>query len=663
MAGCNLSTNMQLFQEMKYKFPDIPEEIIQNCIFMHSGNREACIQLLSKENLNYIYTSAETNVPTSHHYSINVHSKFPVAKNGSNLHFRNSYFPAQPSHIYPRSPKPKIGRCSFSYFSPLPLAPCNDNTTIRPREIQSAPTIQNEQNPFLSAYNNQWYFNINSAYNPVMLNTLNTSSFKDTTNQTMTQNVASGLKMNMSSGVSSSAVNDPLSNCSNITQARHVTTLKINPQPFYLIEKYGYNPSSSVFTNVMPSGRHMTSVNLQLRPPSSEAQPPIEITTTPLNCAVNKNSDSNFNSQVRISINSTGATLTAMRTQKKPPINSPTTHHSVSMQRNVTHLSTVPSYTSNIDVIPKADINELTASKNQGVLLQSNSQFQSLNSKTPMNLPKPWETATQPVLSYHIASFDNQNKGNVYDELAYTQALLLHQRSRLEVLQKVLNEERKILSKMKMEVNTMEEHLLQRKLNLTAISNMTDVQNLREENRRLRVECHCLSMEVDFFLKGRAPLGETDEDFYKNIFTGPLGPIPPVRNTENLNNQALSASSTFQEDKKDDKTEVQNIEEKDVWKCSKCTFANHPALNKCEMCEMTRTTDSGGNSETGPTYCSQYHGMVSAPQIDQRESSDPVTRRWPRQGIGQVQIRVTRNRTITPSKGLELHLTHRYPRR
>ncbi|XP_067128771.1 TGF-beta-activated kinase 1 and MAP3K7-binding protein 2-like isoform X1 [Centruroides vittatus] len=655
MAGCNSSTNMQLFQEMKYKFPDIPEEVIQNCIFKHSGNREACIQLLSKENLNYIYPSTETNFPTSHYYSMNVHSKLPIAKNGSNLYLRNSLLPTPPSHVYPNS-KPKIGRCSFSYFSPVSPVPCNDNSSNRPREIQSAPTMQSEQNPFLSAYNNEWYFNINSVHNPVVFNT---SSCKNTSDQKTTQNIQSRLTVSTPSRITSNIMDNQMSN-PNVTQARHVTTLKINPQPVYLIEKYGYNPSSSVYTNIMPSGRHMTSVNLQLRPPSSEAQPPIEITTTPLNCVMSKNNDKDFNSQVRISINSTGATLTAMRTQKKPPITSPTAHHSVSMQRNVTHVSTVPTFPSNANVFKNTEAGECYTTENYTVTSQNCSQFQPLNTENLINMPESWNAANQPVLPYQNTSSHNQRRRNAYNELAYTQALLLHQKARLEVLQKVLDDEKKILSRMKMEVNNMEEHLLQRRLNLTAISNMTDVQNLREENRRLRVECHCLSMEVDFCLKGQAPLGETDEDFYKNIFTGPLGPIPPVPNTEGLSSQAISASA-FQSNK-ENKRESQNVEEKDMWKCSKCTFANHPALNKCEMCEMTRTTDSDGR-EMGPTYCSRYRGMMGAPQVDRRMVSDLTTEPRPRQGIGQVQICVRRNRITTPSEGLELHLTHRYPRR
>jgi hypothetical protein len=47
------------------------------------------------------------------------------------------------------------------------------------------------------------------------------------------------------------------------------------------------------------------------------------------------------------------------------------------------------------------------------------------------------------------------------------------------------------------------------------------------EIQRLQEECKKMTHEVDLNLDARVPLGETDEEFYKNIYTGQQGFILP----------------------------------------------------------------------------------------------------------------------------------------
>jgi hypothetical protein len=47
------------------------------------------------------------------------------------------------------------------------------------------------------------------------------------------------------------------------------------------------------------------------------------------------------------------------------------------------------------------------------------------------------------------------------------------------------------------------------------------------EIQRLQEECKRMTHEVDLKLDARVPLGETDEEFYKNIYTGQRGFILP----------------------------------------------------------------------------------------------------------------------------------------
>ncbi|GFU03834.1 uncharacterized protein NPIL_394831 [Nephila pilipes] len=107
--------------------------------------------------------------------------------------------------------------------------------------------------------------------------------------------------------------------------------------------------------------------------------------------------------------------------------------------------------------------------------------------------------------------------------------------------------------------------------------NSQDIQRLSEENAQLRLECQCLCMEVDYYVKGQAPLGEVDEKFYgenttqKSLSEAQPSPFTQCRDQESPNHHS------------------EEFDESNKWECSKCTFANHPAILSCEMCHTSRS--------------------------------------------------------------------------
>ncbi|CAL1275958.1 unnamed protein product [Larinioides sclopetarius] len=105
--------------------------------------------------------------------------------------------------------------------------------------------------------------------------------------------------------------------------------------------------------------------------------------------------------------------------------------------------------------------------------------------------------------------------------------------------------------------------------------NSQDIKRLSEENARLRLECQCLCMEVDYYLKGQAPLGEVDENFYGENAS---------QSNQTDTQDATHAYCMLQPETVD--TDEQ--EESNEWECPKCTFANHPAIRFCEMCQLPR---------------------------------------------------------------------------
>ncbi|KAH9383278.1 hypothetical protein HPB48_024398 [Haemaphysalis longicornis] len=156
------------------------------------------------------------------------------------------------------------------------------------------------------------------------------------------------------------------------------------------------------------------------------------------------------------------------------------------------------------------------------------------------------------------------------------QALLTHQRQRLELLQQTYAQQMEVLQQLRREVECKEAALLSKRLvdlnpaqfsctfpaslemrtrtdskRLLSYSNekvkperaclnnyklekgalilsrqREQLQAQRRRNRALDVECHCLVSEVDLYERGEVPLGTTDEHFYQRLNPGQAMPQP-----------------------------------------------------------------------------------------------------------------------------------------
>uniref|UniRef100_A0A1E1XSR2 Putative tgf-beta activated kinase 1/map3k7 binding protein 2 n=1 Tax=Amblyomma sculptum TaxID=1581419 RepID=A0A1E1XSR2_AMBSC len=171
------------------------------------------------------------------------------------------------------------------------------------------------------------------------------------------------------------------------------------------------------------------------------------------------------------------------------------------------------------------------------------------------------------------------------------QTLLTHQRQRLELLQRMYAQQVQVLQQLRSEVEAKESRLMCKHLIDVTPSQMEELRNLRRRNRTLNVECHCLLNEVDLYSRGEVPLGATDEHFYQRLNPGqavvphpaPPPSRPPILSPPRVlhpNAPSPRTGSILSEDEEN--------QEDNRWKCSKCTFLNHPALEACEVCEMPK---------------------------------------------------------------------------
>ncbi|XP_070606695.1 TGF-beta-activated kinase 1 and MAP3K7-binding protein 3 isoform X2 [Erythrolamprus reginae] len=167
------------------------------------------------------------------------------------------------------------------------------------------------------------------------------------------------------------------------------------------------------------------------------------------------------------------------------------------------------------------------------------------------------------------------------DDYAYTQALLLHQRARMERLAKELTFENEELEKLKGDVNNMEHDLMQRRLRrvscTTSILTPEEMTRLRSMNRQLQINVDCTQKEIDLLQsRGNFDL-KAMNNFYDNIEPGPVVPPKPCKKDHQNSSKQVLQSQPRDEDF-----------EGAPWNCDSCTFLNHPALNRCEQCEMPR---------------------------------------------------------------------------
>ncbi|XP_006881839.1 PREDICTED: TGF-beta-activated kinase 1 and MAP3K7-binding protein 3 isoform X2 [Elephantulus edwardii] len=175
------------------------------------------------------------------------------------------------------------------------------------------------------------------------------------------------------------------------------------------------------------------------------------------------------------------------------------------------------------------------------------------------------------------------------DDYAYTQALLLHQRARMERLAKQLKHEKEELERLKAEVNSMEHDLMQRRLRRvscnTAIPTPEEMTRLRSMNRQLQINVDCTLKEVDLLQSRDSSDPCTVERKARKIS------VTSKVQADIHDTQAAATDEHLTGSKLSPRLQPRDEDyEGAPWNCDKCTFLNHPALNRCEQCEMPRYT-------------------------------------------------------------------------
>lgn len=182
--------------------------------------------------------------------------------------------------------------------------------------------------------------------------------------------------------------------------------------------------------------------------------------------------------------------------------------------------------------------------------------------RPPSSEPQPpIEIQSGQSITYSTTSFDPNKGFQSQLQIRIGPELLSKQRERRDLLARELRREKEKLRRMKDEVRQMQDAI--------ALKPSPDIlPKLKAEIGRLRAECNRLTAAVDHYQdsQNNLPLGETDEEFYRNIYTG------------------------------------QRLQSEGHWSCHVCTFRNHPLLSVCEECEMPRLSLGTSTSDVASRF-------------------------------------------------------------
>ncbi|XP_055943860.1 TGF-beta-activated kinase 1 and MAP3K7-binding protein 2-like isoform X2 [Argiope bruennichi] len=584
MASRNIAS-MHLFLEMKTKFPDLPEELLRNHVPLYAQDQNKCINLLQKQSKSHFHSSqpfsdihsSDKKTKSKKNVIVDLNSNQEIKTSNLNAIIRQNnnsnqeYIEIEKHNVSSQASDTKVSHKSELQLPKNPLSK-SPKESFKP-EVKSAPVVSNHDRPFKDIYKNMPVSSHTiMCHMPIDKKTDNRMMFSTTKEHTV-------LPVESPRSKESSSA----SNYSEIQPSKgHAVSLSITPSfPFaqQQLNVYGSSVCTTASHSSRP-GRHTTSLNLQLQPQSSDACP-VEISTIPTNVGSPCNYR-DFGSHLQISVGSQGATFTALRLQRP-------------------HVSPTQSSTNQLPVTSQASFNVSHSSSHAQDSNESKfpTHFQQVSNSVKENL-ELFDTVDKNFskgvidkdhcindINHNLKSEEKISSKNLNMETNFLHGYQAspnyildvknHQKARLNSVQEELNKEKAICSDLKFEINKLEQEIERRQhAEKNSFSYAEMLKKLKEENRKLALECNNLIMEYDLCSKDQTPISATDEDFYSNIFTGPNDGLT-----------CKSGKSKKHDSQSQDKSKSED-DENSSWKCKSCTFVNHPALEKCEMCELPK---------------------------------------------------------------------------
>jgi len=169
--------------------------------------------------------------------------------------------------------------------------------------------------------------------------------------------------------------------------------------------------------------------------------------------------------------------------------------------------------------------------------------------------------------------------GSQHPQGRFGKALLSHQLEQMFKLERELRQEKQEMGVVKSDVQELEMKVKQQAFSIHSQSTKVKAGEVRRLNSAigdLRGDCDSMVKKVTTLTGGKVPLGEDSIKDYKPYLSQDTVPDSPHCDTGAAMSSVVPPGPTS--------------ETLGRWNCSECTFANHPSLATCEICEMPRIT-------------------------------------------------------------------------
>lgn len=548
MAQGAAQLDVHVLQDLKQRFPEIPENIVSQCLLQNNNNLEVCCHLLAQESSRYLYE--EFHSPEEVHLSRNrmLHISvggFPPtesanANSNSNAGYTTYFMSDHGRSANTPTPPPAVQGISPTY-TPVPARYMTPITLALSSSIPSAPQALQIPPGAYANTGNALYMRPSPSHSPQP-----------------TPWASSGPPVFSPSPYSTPPYQSPYSS------PQHHTFLPISP-PTLSNMQYQHVP----YRTYMPA--------------KSSMKNQIEITLDG-----RKRSNSPIPQGQLYMPNSPSPSSPSRAVSMAPP-------PGTSFHPGVYLGSARPRPASSPQAGNAAYI-KIKMGPGQGQQLGSGSPSPPVETESLLNIVDQGEKHGAPAPILPISATQGSSVSRIShmprrsssgsDDYAYTQALLLHQRARMERLLKELVAEKQKLEQLKAEVNNMEYDALQRRFRRVNssgfISRPEEITRVRTQNRQLQIDIDCTLKETDLLQSTGKFDPKAMNNFYDNIQPGPV--VPPKRDGGGGGGGGGPRPKPKPAPQRDEDFEGAQ------WNCDSCTFLNHPALNRCEQCEMPRYT-------------------------------------------------------------------------
>ncbi|XP_062854918.1 TGF-beta-activated kinase 1 and MAP3K7-binding protein 3 isoform X2 [Trichomycterus rosablanca] len=491
MAQGGPQLDYHMLQELKKRFPEIPESVVSQCLLQNNNNLEVCCHLLAQESSRYLYeeyhSPEEVHLSRNRMLHISVGGYAPAEGGNSNSNAGyNTYFIAdQGRSANTPTPPPTVPGISPTY-TPVP------HRYMTPITLALSPNIPNAPQAL----------QIPSAY----------------------------------------------ANSGNALYMRPSPSQSPQPSPWASSNASVYPPSPySTPTYQSPYSSPQHHAFLPISPPTLPTVPYQHVSYRPY-----MPSKSSMKNQIEITLEARQRSNSPIHTNQgdlymptSPSPSSPSRAVGMagppgaSFHPGVYLGGARPRPASSPQAGSSAYLKMKMGPGQQQQQLGSGSPSPPVETESLLNIVDQGEkhgtpAPILPILAVagsgatHVSHMPRRSSSGS-DDYAYTQALLLHQRARMERLMKELLAERQKLEQLKAEVNDMEYDALQRRFRRVNSSSFIprpeEMTRFRTLNRQLQIDIDCTLKETDL-LQSRGKFDpKAMNNFYDNIQPGPV--VPP----------------------------------------------------------------------------------------------------------------------------------------